>query len=174
MKPSVSIIIPCYNAADCVANAVRSALEQTCPSVEVIVVDDGSTDDSRARIAEFSADIRFESQANRGGGAARNRGLSVAAGDYVLFLDADDLLYPEKVSRQVEASRSADTDMVIADYDIQYADRTKDSSSRFAPYSGGDPVPLMHYLARHGKISEGDIARLKSVIDSGQTESEGN
>jgi glycosyltransferase involved in cell wall biosynthesis len=100
-RPLVSIIIPCFNAKRDVGAAVRSALNQTYPHREVIVVDDGSTDGSALLLKEFGDAIRFQSVPNRGGSAARNLGIKMARGKLIQFLDADDILYPEKLSRQV-------------------------------------------------------------------------
>lgn len=103
MDPLVSIVIPCHNAAPWVEAAVRSALEQTWPRTEVIVVDDGSTDDSLARIRRLAPPhaLHIHSQPNQGASAARNAGLQRAQGDYIQFLDADDLLDPRKIEVQV-------------------------------------------------------------------------
>lgn len=99
--PLVSIIIPCYNAEQFVAEAIQSALAQTWPRKEVIVVDDGSTDRSVARIKEFGGAVRLETLPHAGAPTARNRGIELARGEYVKFLDADDVLFPEAVSRQM-------------------------------------------------------------------------
>jgi glycosyltransferase involved in cell wall biosynthesis len=96
---SVSIIIPCYNQARFVAAAVESALGQRDPDVEVIVVDDGSTDGVAAALAEYRGRVTVLRQENRGLAGARNSGLRVARGDYMLFLDSDDLLEPDAVGR---------------------------------------------------------------------------
>lgn len=102
--PLVSILIPCYNAAPWLAATLRSALAQTWPRKEIIVVDDGSTDASLAIANEFaSGTLKVIAQRNQGQSAAFNRAVSVAQGDYCEFLDADDLLHPEKISRQVSA-----------------------------------------------------------------------
>ena len=102
MSPSlVSIIIPCYNGASFVGEAIESALGQTYRSVEVIVVNDGSTDDSLGVIESFGDRIRYATGPNRGGGAARNRGLAMAGGDFIQFLDADDVLYATKLERML-------------------------------------------------------------------------
>lgn len=93
----VSIIIPCYNNERFVAEAIESALSQTYPIAETIVVNDGSTDGSLEVIQSFSGIIAV-SQANAGAAAARNRGLGHATGDYIVFLDADDRLRPEAVA----------------------------------------------------------------------------
>lgn len=95
----VSVVIPCYNQARYVAESVASALTQREPPREVIVVDDGSTDDPAAALAAFGGRVRLLRQENRGLAGARNRGLRAAGGDYVLFLDSDDLLEPEALGR---------------------------------------------------------------------------
>jgi glycosyltransferase involved in cell wall biosynthesis len=101
----VSIIIPCYNAQAYVAEAIQSALNQTYPHCEIIVIDDGSSDGSLEIIKSFGAAIRSESGPNRGGCAARNRGFSLSRGGWIQFLDADDRLAPNKISAQMEALR---------------------------------------------------------------------
>ncbi len=90
----VSVIIPAYNSAHCLGRAISSALEQTTPPAEIIVIDDGSTDTTASVALGFGNRIRFLQQENRGQGAARNAGLAVARGEYVAFLDADDFWLP--------------------------------------------------------------------------------
>ena len=104
MHPLVSVVIPCYNAENDIGEAIQSALDQTYPNVEVIVIDDGSTDGSLEVIRSFDERIRWETGPNRGAPAARNRGVELARGEIVQFLDADDLLHPDKLERQVEAA----------------------------------------------------------------------
>jgi Glycosyl transferase family 2 len=101
MQPLVSILIPCYNAERWIARAIESALGQTWSNTEVIVVDDGSTDDSLKVIRGFDSQIRWETGPNQGGNAARNRLLQLARGDWVQYLDADDYLRSTKIERQL-------------------------------------------------------------------------
>lgn len=102
-SPQVSIIIPTYNHRDLVSFAVESALAQTYKNREVIVIDDGSTDGTGELLAErFGDDIVYEYQPNKGRGAARNKGVTLARGEYVQFLDADDRLAPEKLQVHVD------------------------------------------------------------------------
>jgi len=98
----VSIIIPCYNYAHFLAEAIESALAQSYASFEVIVIDDGSTDETRAVVARFPQ-IRYFHQVNSGLPAARNTGLRESKGDYVVFLDADDKLLPAALEAGVSA-----------------------------------------------------------------------
>lgn len=101
-SPLVSVLIPCYNAEAWVRQSVESALNQTYPNKEVIVVDDGSTDGSLAALREFGNSIQLETGPNRGGNAARNRLLALSRGKWLSYLDADDYLLPDKIKRQVE------------------------------------------------------------------------
>jgi len=114
--PLVSIIIPCYNAEDVVSEAIQSALDQSYSFKEVIVIDDGSTDGSLSVIKKFGKEIRWESGPNSGGGAARNRGLSLARGDYIQFHDADDLLDPKKLEKQVPILLESKSDLVYSNW----------------------------------------------------------
>lgn len=106
MKPTVSIIIPCYNKRAYVAATIESALAQTHPC-EVIVVDDGSTDGSLNEIKHFDGRVKWVTGPNRGGCAARNTGVEMASGEFLQFLDADDILPPEKIARQLAALSDA-------------------------------------------------------------------
>ncbi|MEO1390546.1 MAG: glycosyltransferase [Cyanobacteria bacterium J06634_6] len=101
-SPTISILIPCYNAEGWVAQAIESALEQTYMNKEVIVVNDGSTDNSLDIIQAFDAKIRWETGPNRGGNAARNRLLELSTGEWIQYLDADDYLLPDKLEKQVK------------------------------------------------------------------------
>ncbi len=95
----VSIVIPTYNRARLLREAVQSALAQTHTDREVIVVDDGSTDETADVTAEFGDAVRYLRQENAGVAAARNHGASVATGDYLHFLDSDDILHPQAIAR---------------------------------------------------------------------------
>jgi hypothetical protein len=99
----VSVVIDNFNYADYLGEAIASALAQTWPHVEVIVVDDGSTDGSRDILASWGERIRPVLQANRGQAAAFNAGVAIARGDIICFLDSDDVWHPEKVARVVAA-----------------------------------------------------------------------
>ncbi|WP_369726016.1 glycosyltransferase family 2 protein [Bradyrhizobium sp. LLZ17] len=103
--PLVSVIVPAFNAADTVRDTVISALHQTYRNLEVIIIDDGSTDQTRvvaARLVESDPRVRYLYKENGGVASARNRGIADAKGDFVATLDADDLWYPTKLERQVQ------------------------------------------------------------------------
>lgn len=99
---SVSVIIPCFNYGHYVADAISSAICQTVAANEIIVVDDGSTDNSLEVIKTFGSRISIIAQSNKGHAAAENAGFVRSSGDIVLFLDADDILYPTAIQRVVE------------------------------------------------------------------------
>lgn len=103
MTPRVSIIIPCFNKAPYVGEAINSALAQSYPNVEVIVVDDGSTDNSLAVIKDYlNKGIKLIQQKNQGVCVARNNAISQSAGEYIVPLDADDILSPVYVQRCID------------------------------------------------------------------------
>ena len=102
-EPLVSVIIPSYNRAEFVVEAVKSAFDQTYSAVEVIVVDDGSTDDTCKRLQPYFNQIRYIYQLNRGAAGARNTGIEAAKGKLIAFLDADDLWLPIKLELQVKS-----------------------------------------------------------------------
>jgi glycosyltransferase involved in cell wall biosynthesis len=105
MKPLVSILIPAYNAEKWITDTLRSAVGQSWPNKEIIVVDDGSRDDTLRVARQFEANgVRVVTHSNRGAAATRNAAFQLATGDYIQWLDADDLLSPDKISRQVEAA----------------------------------------------------------------------
>ena len=105
MNPLVSILIPAYNAERWLADTLRSALAQTWARKEIIVVDDSSTDGTLAVAQRFvSAGVRVVSQKNAGAAAARNHAYALCQGDYIQWLDADDLLSPDKITRQMQAA----------------------------------------------------------------------
>lgn len=102
-EPLVSVIIPNYNYSRYIREAIDSVLAQTHSQIEIIVVDDGSTDDSRNVIESYGSRVRPVFQQNSGVSAARNRGAKVSAGRFLAFLDADDVWLPEKAAKQLEA-----------------------------------------------------------------------
>ncbi len=114
MKALVSVIIPCYRAECWVREAIQSCLDQTYQPIEIIVIDDGSADQTTRIVLDAAksakVSIRLFESAHKGGSAARNQGVAAAAGDYVQFLDADDLMSPRKIEIQTAlAARSHET-----------------------------------------------------------------
>lgn len=117
-RPSVSVIIPTYNRAHCVGDAIDSVLSQAPPPDQVIVIDDGSTDDTMKVLASYGDRITIIEQANGGAGAARTAGLKQARGDWIAFLDSDDIWYPGRLSllhRDLAASSGQNIVLHVAD-----------------------------------------------------------
>jgi glycosyltransferase involved in cell wall biosynthesis len=100
--PCISVIVPAYNRERYLGAALESALEQDCPPLEIIVVDDGSTDGT-ARVARSYPEVRYLYQSNQGAATARNTGIAASRGEYLTFLDSDDLWEPQKLRLQVGA-----------------------------------------------------------------------
>lgn len=103
--PAVSVVIPTYNRADLLGDAIASALAQTVPPAEILVVDDGSTDDTPGVVASFGGPVRHIRQERAGQSAARNFGASLASGEFIAMLDSDDLWEPLKLERQLALHR---------------------------------------------------------------------
>src|ERR1043165_5503387 len=117
--PLVSIVIPTYNYAHFLSQAVESALAQTYPNTEVIVVDDGSTDHTRQVLAAYGDRIRYTHQVNKGLSAARNTGIRKARGELIALLDSDDVLYPPRVEAGVSfLRRFPEFGLVASDEDM--------------------------------------------------------
>ena len=152
--PRVSIIIPCYNAAPWIEETIRSALAQTHTDREIIVIDDGSTDDSLRRARSFEPKgVQVVSQRNSGASAARNHGLRLATGDFIQFLDADDLLAPEKIAVQVRELATNDGCIAAGPWG-RFMD--KPGRARFFPernWEVNDPVQwLCHNFSGEGMM----------------------
>ena len=116
MQKLVSIIIPCFNAQKWIAEAIDSCLQQTYSHIEIIVIDDCSSDNSKSIIKSYGDKIIWEQlPENKGGCYARNRGFTLSKGEYIQFLDADDLILPEKIARQINFLEETGADAVYGD-----------------------------------------------------------
>jgi glycosyltransferase involved in cell wall biosynthesis len=133
-EPLVSVIIPTYNRAALINRAIDSARAQTYTNIEVIVVDDGSTDDTPNRLQQYGDGIRVVRQANTGPAAARNKGIALARGEYVAFLDSDDYWLPDKLARQIGALEKAGAAVpcCLCNCTVLYPDGSKTSTFKIA------------------------------------------
>jgi glycosyltransferase involved in cell wall biosynthesis len=136
-----SAIIPAYQAAKYLAEAIESALAQTRPPDEIIVVDDGSTDGTADIAAGFGARVRCERQAHAGIGAARNRGLALARGERIAFLDADDLWTPAKLEVSQQALDADPGVAMVFGHVRQFRSPEVEDRDGRRPALPGEPVP---------------------------------
>lgn len=174
----VSVIIPAFNSALFLPDALRSVLNQTYPHLEVVVVDDGSVDSTAELLAEWAAQdkrVRWVRQENQGLPSARNTGMRQASGELLAFLDADDVIMPEKLERQVAfLNAHPEVDLVYSDYctsDPQLRILTHESVARRIPlaeaYKYTNVFPVMSPLLRRclaERVGEFDPA-LKACED---------
>jgi glycosyltransferase involved in cell wall biosynthesis len=169
--PTFSVIVPAYNAADTVADAIGSVLNQTVADFEIIVVDDGSTDSTSAEIERFADDprVRHLRQRNAGLSATRNRALQAARGRYASFLDADDLLLPQYLEAMGETLARAPV-AAFADCDFWILD---DDTGDISTWALGrlrlpdDPDELTRKLLRRNVLHYGATVRMDILREVG-------
>lgn len=162
----VSILIPCYNAKQWIAETINSALAQTWQNKEIIVVDDGSTDDSLAIAQQFESPIvKVISQDNRGAGATRNRALKESQGDFIQYLDADDLLSPNKIESQIKILLN-NLEKVAVCQTIHFFDgedyKRKSTVDDLYLYNTDDPIEFLVRL--YGGYGEGGMIQPNAYI----------
>ncbi len=136
----VSVLVPCHNAERFVDEAIESALAQTHPAVEVVCVDDGSTDGTLKHLEAWGDRVVLDSGPNRGGPVARNRALELSRGEFIQYLDADDVLLPEKLERQLPPLVAGEADLVFCNKRVIGSDGVlRERPSPPSP-EGVDPV----------------------------------
>ena len=166
MSSLVSILIPCFNSERWIAQTIESALAQTWPKTEIIVVDDGSTDGSLDVIRQFEGRIRWATGQNQGAPAARNKLLEMARGDWVQYLDADDYLLPEKISSQMLfLALHSDADLVYGPITVERWSEQGSLQELLAIPEPHDPWVLLArwYLPQTGAC----LWRKKAISDVG-------
>ncbi len=115
----ISIIVPVYNVEEYLEECLESIIASDIADAEIILIDDGSTDGSYQILEKYQRKdprIILIEQENAGNGAARNAGLSASSGEYILFLDSDDILYPESIYKALENAKANKSDIVVCDY----------------------------------------------------------
>ena len=163
MKPTVSVIIPVYNGAAEVCRAIDSALAQVNCEVEVIVLNDGSKDNTRTVLDEYGDKIRAIHQENSGLAQTRNNGISAARGEWVAFLDHDDYWKPDKLSEQLKAAERTGADVVYTNAgNFGDVDRVADLRSEPSGMLEGD---LLEPLLLDNFIVVSSVMIRRSVID---------
>lgn len=148
----MSVVIPCYNCEAYVGNAIESVLQQDYSPLEVVVVDDGSTDDSLSEIRRFDEHVEIISTPNRGAPAARNTGLETSTGSLVKFLDADDVLFDGSIHRQVEHQAELGGDLVVFGEGVWFEEPDRAFRRRFRERGSGED-PLMYILRMNPQTS---------------------
>jgi glycosyltransferase involved in cell wall biosynthesis len=148
MTPLVSILIPALNAQEWIADTIQSALRQTWPCKEIIVVDDGSTDGTLAVARRFeSKGVHVATQPNQGAAAARNKAFSLSRGDYIQWLDADDLLSTDKIAHQMEAAQQVRDRRALFSSPWAYF-RYRPARARFVPSALSADLDPTEWLIR--------------------------
>lgn len=141
--PRISVVIPTYNRAGFLEKAVASVRNQSHPCDEIVIVDDGSTDDTPSAVAALGAGVRYVHQPNAGPSAARNRGMREAQGDLVAFLDTDDRWLPTKIERQLALlAARPDVAIVVTDEAMELGDGRLLHTSNFAHHGIDRLLPI--------------------------------
>ncbi|MDD5492868.1 MAG: glycosyltransferase family A protein, partial [bacterium] len=163
-NPTVSVIIPVFNGAGYIAGAINSVMNQTFTDHELIVVDDGSTDNTKEVLDPWirSGKLKYIYQENKGLAGARNTGIKNAHGQYLKFLDCDDELYPRQLERQVEHLRDKPEAVIsVTDYDLEFPGKFKKriniglgQGSQLARFIEANPCPPDTILVRRSLVEK--------------------
>lgn len=166
--PTVSIIIPTYNRANLISEAIDSVLAQTYRNFEIIVVDDGSTDNTKEVLSKYNGQIKYIYQDNKGGAEARNNGIKNAQGEYIAFLDSDDLWLPNKLEKQVKyLFDNINISLIYSDAYLSNSENV-DSKTLFDivhPFLSNDKKEVLRYLFLHKPIYPSTVVTKRSCFD---------
>ena len=168
-NPSVSIVIPAYNVAPYIAETLDGVLAQTFTDFEVIVINDGSRDEDELEraLAPYLDRICYVRQENSGAAAARNRGVQQARGEYVAFLDGDDVWKPDYLEAQMKFVREGDYDLVYADA-LLFGDSPVAGKTYMETSPSVGPVTFLSLVrGKSHVITSGVVARRQALIDAG-------
>lgn len=167
--PTVSVIIPAYNAAEYIAETLDSVLKQTFGSLEVIVINDGSPDSAELEreLQPYLARIRYLKQENRGAAAARNTGLRAAKGEFVAFLDADDTWFPTFVEEQMKFLKASGADFVYSDALLEGESPLNGRTFMEVQPSRGDVTPASLLAVNVTVLTSAVLARRAPIIEVG-------
>lgn len=169
-RPLVSVIIPAFKVADFIAETISSVLNQSVSNYEIIVINDGSPDTEllERNMSPFAYSLTYIKQPNRGAGAARNAGLQLARGEFVAFLDGDDLWLPNFLEEQLRLIRSdGGFDMVYADaINLEGSTPSRTTNMDMNPSEG--PVTMEALVSgRCNVVTSSVVARRKTIVDVG-------
>ncbi|MGD1872013.1 MAG: glycosyltransferase family 2 protein [Mastigocoleus sp.] len=173
MNKLVSIIMPCFNAQRWLQEAIDSCLTQTYPHIEIVVVDDGSTDDSLEIIKNYGDKITWKSlPENCGGSHARNQAIALSKGEYIQFLDADDFIFPEKIARQVSYLEETGADIVYGDW--QHKFHLPDAMSYFGEVRvPGKQTDILESLLANWWSAIASLLYRRSIVEKSDSWDEG-
>lgn len=142
-ESTVSVVIPAYNAEKCLGETLASVLAQTRPADEILVIDDGSQDDTEKIAKSFGSSIRYIRQANQGIAGARNTGIREARSEWIALLDHDDLMLPDKLQKQMSIIEShPELSVVYSSFDAFYPDG---STKHVAAFPADKLWPAIRY-----------------------------
>jgi glycosyltransferase involved in cell wall biosynthesis len=171
MTPRVSVLIPCHDAAPYIAETLDSVLRQTWTNIEVIVVDDGSRDRSPVIVEGFAdRGVRLIRQPRRGAAAARNRAYEVSVGDFIQFLDADDLIDPDKIERQMSRLAGSRSAVASAEWGRFQGDP---GATVFEPEANWEDLQPMEWLLRSRHDGQGMLFPALWLIPRGVAQDAG-
>lgn len=167
----ISVIIPTYNRAHSVAESINSVLSQTCTNYEIIVVDDGSTDQTKETLRPYLHKIKYIYQKNKGVSAARNAGIKSSKGEWIAFLDSDDRWLPEKLYRQIEIINNSKIELGCVICNMEFNPHAGKISNSFqsAYFTPGSPQGICQNMAsilltRFIMFNQGALIK-KNILD---------
>ena len=165
-KTIISVIIPVYNGSQYILGAIKSVFDQTFKDFEIIVVDDGSTEDIKAILGSWIKDekVRYIYQENKGLAGARNTGIRLAQGNFLKFLDCDDVLYPQQLALQFDHLKNKPESVIsVSDYDLEFENKIKKSvklwlgnRNQLGRFIEANPCPVHTILIRRSLVEKMD------------------
>lgn len=169
--PLISCIVPVFNGEAYLREALDSILAQSYRPIELVVADDGSTDDTAAIVASYDGAIKYAHQPNKGAPAARNLGLQSASGEFVAFLDADDLWHPEKLARQMELFQAQpDLDVCVTHIQAFWIPSLAHEAELFRGHRLSQPLPgyvTVTMLARRRMFDPDAVGLFETSLNVG-------
>lgn len=165
MTASVSVVLPTFNGVRYIAEAIESALAQSVPAHEIIVVDDGSTDDTEAVVRRFGDKVRYIRQNNKGASGAYNTGIAAATGTHIAFLEHDDIWLPEKTARQLSAfTEGNDIGMVFSPV-VLIEDGVPSKRDHIDPQFGGGEYCFADFFKRNRVLNCSSVMLKRAALE---------
>ena len=166
MRQSVSVVLPTFNGERYIAEAIQSALAQTIPPAEIVVVDDGSTDGTEAIVQSFGAEVRYIRQANKGVSGAYNTGIGAATGTHIALLEHDDMWLPEKNALQLAAfAQDEQIGMVFSPVEL-IENGAPSKRDHISPQYAAGVYSFADFFAQNRVLNCSSVMLKKAVIDN--------